>query len=692
MVVRSQRICLSLFLLGLLPLMQAAPSLDTSVRVSAQSTERSSTYRPVIPTDVLVFDRQGNPVKSLAKDQFVLLVSGEPQTIAFFEEVTAGSAEEKGQWARVQGLPVPPAAKGNLEGGRTLYFFLDDLHLSAGGLKRAREALSHYIDTAMGAHDRLGIVAATRQIGFMHDVSNDKTALHATLEHLTVREETIQDNLQPPMTEAQALAIEQNDPDVLASFVKSALEKSRGPRSQVERDVRLRASALARKSVSVTAAVLESLRDLLRSCEAYPGRKLVFLLSDGFALSGGPSDATPELLQMAEAAQRAGIAVYTLDTSAPGLEPAGATRDEILSGSSVLAAAAGGRFLRSGGALDDLITRSVAETSHYYLLGWRVEAAMLQSGNAKSIRVVVKDHPDFTVRLRETSIDLSRYVQQPVTSARVAGLDELLKLIRSPRPVVDLPVSLYPAYIYEPGKGHSLQILMQIVPGTSEVAAPAAAGSSIEVVGTVLDEKGYAYDFFRGLFPRPQKPSGTPEAKLPDLIRSRIVAISPGRYQVRLAARDPESGRMGSAFEWIDVPPFSPGKLGLSSLFVTEQPTAKTAGGSPLPASNSPSVERRFSPGSLLVFSVHVYNSIRPTDGSLPKILAQLRITMGDRTVLQAPAKTLKVEPGSIPGSVACGAGISLEGLTSGAYVLEVVITDASSNDSATQRVPFWIK
>ncbi len=384
--------------------------------------------------------------------------------------------------------------------------------------------------------------------------------------------------------------------------------------------------------------------------------------------------------------------VYTLDTTAPGSQTAVAARDDILPGSSVLAAATGGRLLRSAGTLDELITKSVAETSHYYLLGWRVEAAMLQSGNAKSIRAFVKDHPDFTVRLRETSIDLSRYVQQPITSARASGLDELLKLIRSPQPLASLPVSLYPAYIYEPGKGQSLQILMQIVPDAMEAAAPATAGSSVEVAGVVLDEKGYASDFFRGLFPRPKKPSGAPDAKPPDLVRSRIVTVSPGRYQVRLAARDPDSGRMGSAFEWIDVPPFLPGKLVLSSLFVTEQPTAKTAGGSPIPASTTPSVERRFSPGSTLVFSMLVYNSIRPADGSLPKILALLRIMNGDRTTLQAPAKALKVEAGSIPGSVACGAGISLEGLASGPYTLEVVVTDQSSNDSATQSIPFWIK
>ncbi len=267
MAVRGQHVCLSVLLAGLLPLIPTVSGLYPSVPSPAQNTARSDALRPVIPTDVLVVDRQGNTVKGLARDQFVLLVNGEPQTIGFFEEVTAGSVEEEGQWARARGLPAPPAAKGSLEGGRTLFFFLDDFHLSAGGLERAREALSRYIDAAMGAHDRLGIVAGTRQIGFMHEVSSDKAALHAALEHLTVRNEPIRDNQQPPMTEAQALAIEQNDPDVLALFVKSAQEKKsekgRGVRWMAERDVRLRAAALALKSVGVTATSLESLRDLL---------------------------------------------------------------------------------------------------------------------------------------------------------------------------------------------------------------------------------------------------------------------------------------------------------------------------------------------------------------------------------------------------------------------------------------------
>jgi hypothetical protein len=151
MVVLSQHAHPRLLLVGLLSLIPAVPGLYSRVPSRAQNADRSNTSGPVVPTDVLVVDCQGNSVRGLAWDQFVLLVNGEPRPLTSFEEVSAGSLEEEAQWGRVRGMQSPAAAKGNLEGGRVIFFFLDDFHMSPGGLKRAREALSRYIDTVMGA-------------------------------------------------------------------------------------------------------------------------------------------------------------------------------------------------------------------------------------------------------------------------------------------------------------------------------------------------------------------------------------------------------------------------------------------------------------------------------------------------------------------------------------------------------------
>ncbi|HYK91373.1 MAG TPA: VWA domain-containing protein [Acidobacteriota bacterium] len=669
----------------------------------------------LIPTDLLVFNRQGDFIRGLKQEQFELLVEGNATPITLFEEVIAGSPEEEVSWAKIQGTEGSqlPAVRGNPDDGRTLFFFLDDLHMSPGSMKRVRDAISHFIEAGMNSHDRILLAAATRQIGFMQQLSSDKSVLRADLESLSAARVSVEDNRKPPMSEEQALAIVQDDPEVLGSFVNLILaqnhQSGKTARAKAEIAVKTRAAALATQSVSVTARMLTVLADLLRFCGRFPGRKLVFFLSDGFVLNGGRADATDGLLQIAAAAQRAGIAIYTLDTG--GVEASagkvigsvtpsatGTRADEVRmppDGTRVLAAATGGRFLQATDALDGLFTKAIAETSRYYLLGWQVVPVMLQSGNSKALSVAIRDHTDYVVRLRSTSIDLSRYYQPDSFPLKLTVFDELLKVLRSPQSLATLPVSLYAGHTYQREGSPVLHILMQVVPETIVGTVPSPEKKSVDVVGVTLDAKGHTADLFQTSIPVPRYSESALKEKRTDLMRSRSVAVTPGTYQVRIAARDPESGHMGSAFGSIEVPPFVVGKLSLSSIFLRERPLTKPVETKPAMDSgqeNPPTASRLFSSNSQLAFSMFIYNPVVPPDGSLPRIAARARILQGDRTMVQSPLHSVGVQPSAGSEPIAFEAGIALKGLAAGAYTLEIAITDQSNNENATQSVLFWIR
>jgi hypothetical protein len=51
----------------------------------------------LVQTDVTVVDKHGRFVDGLKSEQFELRVDGRPQPLAFFEQVTAGSAAEEKQ-------------------------------------------------------------------------------------------------------------------------------------------------------------------------------------------------------------------------------------------------------------------------------------------------------------------------------------------------------------------------------------------------------------------------------------------------------------------------------------------------------------------------------------------------------------------------------------------------------------------
>src|SRR5258708_35887574 len=65
----------------------------------------------LVQTDVTVVDRRGRVVAGLKPEQFELRVDSKPQSLAFFEQVMTGSAEEEKQLAAVRNRDVASPVK-----------------------------------------------------------------------------------------------------------------------------------------------------------------------------------------------------------------------------------------------------------------------------------------------------------------------------------------------------------------------------------------------------------------------------------------------------------------------------------------------------------------------------------------------------------------------------------------------------
>jgi hypothetical protein len=103
----------------------------------------------LVQTAVLVVDKQGRFVEGLKPGQFQLRVDGKPVELSFLERITAGTAgEQKFESAASRG-----AVNGSQPGvgeasyrGRTIIFFIDDLHLSAESIVTTRKAILDFIE------------------------------------------------------------------------------------------------------------------------------------------------------------------------------------------------------------------------------------------------------------------------------------------------------------------------------------------------------------------------------------------------------------------------------------------------------------------------------------------------------------------------------------------------------------------
>src|SRR3989440_8894108 len=181
----------------------------------------------LVQTDFMVFDKQGNFVDGLKRDQFVLKVEGKPRPISFFDRLAAGSRSEEAQLAAARGsalngpgVPVP------LDRGRTVMFFIDDLHLSAGSTTYTGQMLKRFIDQEMKQNDQATIASVSGQLGFLQQLTDNKTVLRSAADRLRALQATMQSYERPPMTEYQAIVIEQRDPGLLEFFVNALIKEN----------------------------------------------------------------------------------------------------------------------------------------------------------------------------------------------------------------------------------------------------------------------------------------------------------------------------------------------------------------------------------------------------------------------------------------------------------------------------------
>jgi hypothetical protein len=176
------------------------------------------------------------------------------------------------------------------------------------------------------------------------------------------------------------------------------------------------------------------------------------------------------------------------------------------------------------------------------------------------------------------------------------------------------------------------------------------------------------------------------------VIWNQVLPLPPGLYQVRVAVRDVQSGRTGSAMEWIEIPSTGPGNFSMSSLFLGVR-AAETIAASKLTVGPPPirvSVDHRFERTSVLRFQTYVYNSSRGTEA--PDVWISARVLRGSQPVITiAPGKVppdVSKEPWRLP----YWSEIGLSQLSPGWYLLEVTAQDRIAGSSATESIRFLVE
>jgi len=692
-------------------------------------------YTELVQTDVMVFDKQGRFVNGLKREDFELRIDGKVKPIDFFEKITAGSINEESQIAAARGSSaqansIRSAGPRPLDRGRPVYFYVDDLHLDLPGIAITRKLITSFIEKEMGQNDQAAIASASGQIGFLQQLTDNKTVLRAALERLKYHPYSVRDFDRPTMSEYQALLITNYDRDLTGYFIDETIRLNPGmTREAAESLVTTRAHSLMLQAGNVTSNTLVGLEGLIRAANKLPGRKLIFFVSDGFFLDDRNSDSRYRLQRVTSAAARSGVVIYSMDarglvaslsdaSSESQFDPTGrvlrANSGELVASQdslNALAADTGGKAVFNTNSLEPGLTRALKETSVYYLLAWKPDSEAQHASKFRRIEVKVVGKSDLTVQVRRGFFD--REPETDSNSTKTAKAEkaekakketaqapdkspeaELRKVILGPYPDRDIPVSLSLSYINTPARGSMLTAAMQI-PNEFFSFAPANGRETavVTVAGTVFDDRGNAGAVFNN---RITIDAPTVEAARQgrDLTYGYPVYVGPGLYQVRVGVRDEKTGRTGTAHGWIEVPNTS--QFALSSLLmgVRELPTISNASaisqGGPPPVELS--INHNFSANGYLRFLVFVYNAALAPADSKPDVAVQIQMVRDGEPVVTTAQRKVSIEDFTDLARIPYAAEISLGGLPAGQYVLQVTVVDRIAKRSASQQTHFEIQ
>lgn len=446
--------------------------------LAGQSPEESPTFRSgvqYVEVDVLVTDKDGNPVRGLTKDDFILLEDGRSQEIRSFTFVEL-PIDSRASRAAIAKTAEPDTAT-NVGDGRTYVMMLN-----RGG-NRTRLLARRFIEEAIGPNDQLAVVHVLGNMSAGQGFTRSRSQMLAAIDRIDLGD--VDD--EPSFW---------GDP-VVASF-----------------------------------DVLESVANRLGAID---GRRKVVVWFDPPPVFHG-LDSRGAARRFAQrdgvrAASRNNVALYVVDTR--GLTTAtGLGNLERQSGIRVLAEDTGGEVIVNTNNFSDGYQRFVRDYSSYYLLGY-TPVVEHRDGRFHELRVRV-NRKDVTVRARR-----GYYAPDPEGTAVPApegGLSaKVLNALRLPSSTVGLGIELFAAPFKDDSDGGSVLIGAQLR-GADLVLGP---GEPIEIGYQAMTSEGTTTPGRFHVLTLNLTAESRDEVARTGLRIIERLQLSRGRHRVRFAVHQP---------------------------------------------------------------------------------------------------------------------------------------------------------
>jgi VWFA-related protein len=711
------------FLCSLASLAQtSSPTATPTPKPVADDEDVVKISTTLIQLDVTVTDKSGKIVTDLKPEDFEIYENNEKQEITNFSFISATPAVKSATVAapgNKNAPPLPPTEIKPERVRRTIALVVDDLTLSFESTAYVRRALKKFVDEQMQDGDLVAIIRTGAGAGALQQFTGDKRQLYAAIER--VRWNFLGKG------NVGAFAPVQSKPDESSPAMEPSDEQATGGNPETEYN-NFRESVFAR-------GTLGALNYIVRGMQELPGRKSVMLFSDGFRLFTRSADDFIEpaailesLRRLTDLANRASVVIYTMD--ARGLQPLGLTAEDDLGdatperfeqalsdrrnefidtqeGLIYLARQTGGFPIINSNDLSGGIEKVLNDQS-YYLIGYQPDAETFDPKTRRFNKLVVKlKRPGLKVRYRSGFFGVSDETAATLVTKQTPA-QQIANALMSPFAAGGISLRLNALFGNEAKSGSFVRSFLHVnakdLKFTDE--ADGSHKATFDVLAVSFGDNGVPVEQLGKIYTVTAKGKGYEQMLRDGFVYSFVFPIrSPGAYQMRVALRDQNTQKIGSANQFIEVPNLKKERLTLSGIILenlTPEQWQKLSQETnpnltPEPLYTNPQLDtslRRFKRGTVLRYAYEIYNARRDA-AQKPQMLTQIRVFREGKLLFEGKQNALDLAGQTNLEKIAAGGAMSLGNtMAAGDYVLQIVVTDnlaKGKHRTTTQFVQFEI-
>lgn len=675
--------------------------------------------------DAVATDSKGKPVTDLRDDEVEVRENGRVRKVTAFSLIRNGRTErrEAQPSGRQAGVPLPVEMLGRAlqrsEVKRTIALIVDDIGMSFDSMEPVRRGLRSFINNQMQPGDLVAVIRTGGGASALQQFTSNKRLLLAAVEQVKFSWVS--------RSGFDAIAPVQDMRPVVQGPVVGGIATDDRQQRELEHDY-------------FVVGTLGAIEYFVSGMKEMPGRKSAIVFSDGIPLRDedrNPARAVDSLRRLADRANRAGVAVYTVDprgvmplglSAVDNVRPAANSSPMDISnrltrliedrrskffdsqnGLHFLAVETGGRFLRNDNDLAALVAEAAGEQSVYYLIGYKPDIADVRvTDYGTKSKAISRAYQRIEIRSLRSGVTIRHrrgYYGAPDVeqSAPTGNQQKVLAALRSPFTAIGIPLTVTCWYDQNPKRGGVVHTMLHIDASKLQFL-PEGDGAyrvAFELATSTFGENGRMSELAHRTVTLKVREDRVELLKRLGLLYTVFHPVKkPGVFMFRAAVIDDGSGVVGSGNQFIEVPDVSKRKLALSGVLVASSAYSQNGpqtGDKELAEDYSlghPAV-RRFLPGQEISYGFRVINPSGAESRSGLQLETMTRILSGGRQVFSTGFSPVQGASGEASKTVQVGGSLRLtQAFAPGDYILQVAVRDRLAKDAksvVTQYMDFQV-